>query len=136
MSLLSNIRDAMADALDDAFPHVQVSANALSNPSPPAIQIVPGESARLAMGDARRVSLVVTPFVAFVDDIGSQQELDGMILNDPADAPDVQSALEANPTLGGLVDDLFVGDNIGYRVLLRPDNTAFLTTDFNVTVLT
>jgi hypothetical protein len=34
------------------------------------------------------------------------------------------------------VDDLFVGENVGYRLILKPDNRSLLTADFNVTVLT
>ena len=130
MSRLGNIRDAMADKLDGHIPSVQVSARALANPTPPAIQIVPGPSRQAAMGTSGfdTFELVVTGFVAFTTDLGSQHELDGMYDR-------IKIALEADGTLGGTVDDVFVMEASGYRMINRPDNSSLLTSDFTVTVL-
>ena len=105
MAELTAIRQALADALQDNIADLQASPYPLSSPEPPAAHVVPDEQLfHQAFGDGmEQWSFRVQVFLAFVDDIGAQRKAD-QFLDDGL----VRLALEADPTLGGLVADLIV----------------------------
>jgi hypothetical protein len=106
MASTEAIRTAIAAqltaALGDGY---QVSAYALSAPTPPAFEVLPGLIRyHQAMGDT--VSwrgYRVRGFFSLSSDIGSQQKADAFFEDDP-----ILAALEADPTLDGACDDLIV----------------------------
>lgn len=133
MSRLGDIRIALAENLE-SITGIEASPYALANPTPPGFQIVPGDwRYDLAMQRGLdELSIIVQAFVAFTSDTDSQQLLDELL--DPDGERSVKQAVESDPTLGGLVDDLQVTETTGYRVFQRSDNTAMLTADWNVTI--
>ena len=117
----------MAAALG-VIPDVQVNAYALSQPTPPGLQILPpGVQYDQAMHRGLdEWVFIVQGFVAFSTDIGSQVLLDQMCA--PTGSNSVKAALEADKTLGGVVQSLHVLEqtpgsvvtqtNIGSQMLL------------------
>jgi hypothetical protein len=95
---------------------IQISPYALSSPTPPAIQILPGE---ILYDQAFRrgldvLTLLIQAFVSFTSDIGSQTRLDELL--DPTGAHSLKTAVESDSTLGNLVADVSVTNATGYRV--------------------
>lgn len=107
MASTRQIRKALAAAIKDGLgdDKYQVSPYALSAPTPPCFEILTGQiKYHQAMGNgASWRALRVRGFLTLNADIGSQQKVDDFFENDP-----VLAALEADPTLGGVIDDLIV----------------------------
>lgn len=112
---LDQLREALADALAD-IPDTQISAYRLSNFQTPLLQVAwPDEiDYHQTMRDGTDGwTVIVMAFAGAMSDIGSQKILDQYI---PATgAKSVKAALEADITLGGLVDDVTVVSCTGYR---------------------
>jgi hypothetical protein len=131
---LDQIREGIKTALS-TIEGVQVSAQFLSNPTPPAIHVFPpsGQYHR-AMGNGHTDwNLTVQAFAAMTSDIGAQKLLDKFIAD--AGPYSVRQAIEADGTLGGVADDTIVQGFENYGVRVRPDGTLVLAVDFNVLVL-
>jgi hypothetical protein len=112
----------------------QVSAYALANPTPPGMHIFPGEiqyDAAMRRGHDD-ITFTVQAFVAYAADIGAQKNLD--VLLAPSGEKSVKAALEADLTLGGLVDDLTVTESTGYRLADRSSG-PLLTVGWTVEVM-
>ena len=121
------VRTAMATALS-VIPDVQVNAYALSQPTPPGLQILPPgvQYDRAMHRGLDEWVFIVQGFVAFTTDTGSQVSLDLMCA--PSGASSVKAALEADKTLGGVVQSCHVLEqtpgsvvqqtNIGSQMLL------------------
>lgn len=94
----------------------QISAYMLSSPTPPAIHVFPERvDYHAAMQNGmERNRYTVQAFVGFTSDIGAQKRLDLML--ESSGATSVKAAIEASPTLGGVVDDLEVTEATGYRI--------------------
>lgn len=133
MSKLGAIREGLANNLS-LITGLQCDPYALASPTPPGLQVIPGEiQYDQAMGRGLDIyNLTVQAFYAFTADIDNQQALDELL--DPNGAMSVKDAIESDPTLGGEVDDLHVTDCSGYQIRTRPDNTALLTAEWRVTV--
>lgn len=133
MTDLASLRAALAANLA-TLEDVQVSAYALSEPVPPAIQIIPDDlTYDLAM--SRGLDLwrfKVQALVAFTADIGSQMLLDGMLA--PTGSGSVKTALESDTTLGGLADNVHVRNASGYRLLERAGGGQLIVVEFAVEV--
>ena len=115
MTLLADIRAGLAANLA-ALSDVQVSAYALSNPTPPCVEIVPAE---IVYDKALRRGLdsyvvTVRVFVGMASDVGAQKRLDLILASSGSGS--VKAAIESDPTLGGKCDDLRVRSASGYRV--------------------
>jgi hypothetical protein len=100
----------------DVLTDWQVSAYALSNPTPPAIQILPAE---IVYDQAMRrgvdiINLLIQAFVSFTTDIGGQKRLDELLA--PTGAKSLKTAAESDSTLGNLVADVSITNATGYRV--------------------
>jgi hypothetical protein len=115
---LSAVRGALADALENVANDqgVQVSAYALAQPTPPGLQIIPpGVQYDQAMHRGLDTWIfIVQGFVALTTDVGSQVTLDQMCA--PSGPGSVKAALEADKTLGGVVQDLHVLEQSPGRV--------------------
>jgi hypothetical protein len=127
------VRDAMAEALM-VLPGTQVSARLLSNPTPPCAQVTRGpvQFDQAMGGGVHRPTFTITVYVGLVSDIGAQLLLDRYL------APDgdlsVKQALEADTTLGGLVQALHVTGASGEQPYNRDQGGPVLGTDFTVEV--
>lgn len=107
MASTKAIRAGLVAALKKQFPEgYQISGYALGSPTPPAFEVIPGRVSYHQQfgadgGGLREWSVVA--YFSLSADIASQQRADEFFENDP-----VKAALEADPTLGGVVDDLIV----------------------------
>jgi hypothetical protein len=112
---LADIRAGLAANLE-ALPGVQVSAYALSNPTPPCVEIVPSEIQydRALQRGHDEIVVTVRVFVGLASDIGAQKRLDEHLA--ASGASSVKAAIEADATLAGAVDDARVRSATGYRV--------------------
>jgi len=111
----------MADNL--ALLPAQVSPYVLSNPTPPAIQMMPGGDAveyHQAMRNGLELwTMTVQAIVANVGDIAGQKRLDEFLASTGSSS--VKAAIESDKTLGGAVMDLIVRSCSGYREYARAD---------------
>lgn len=125
----------MASALG-VIPDVQVNPYALAQPTPPGIQILPG-AVQYDQAFGRGLdewTFTVQGFVALTSDIGSQVVLDAM--SAPSGSGSVKAALEADKTLGGLVQSLHVTEQTAGRVVDIPGSgSPMLLVEWRVQVL-
>jgi hypothetical protein len=133
VATITQIREGLATNLA-TISGFQVSAYVLANPTPPAIQIMPGDiTYDLALRRGLdEITMTVQAFVAFTADIGSQAKLDELL--EPTGADSLKTAVEADRTLGGLVGDVHVLDASGYRVA-QGTNGPVLMCEWTVQVL-
>lgn len=124
------MRAALAAELAKAGP-VQANPYAKANPSPPAFQILPpGRVFDFAVG-MDDWTFTVQAFVSFTDDEGSQMLLDSMIGDGPLS---VKQLLEADRTLGGLVQNLTVRASSPGRMADTAGGGPILLVEFQLTM--
>src|SRR4051812_21685672 len=116
---MQEIRQALADAIQGAIPGLQASANVLNNPTPPAAHVMRGDiDYDLAMqGGLHDLHMRVQAFVALASDIGAQVLLDDYLSPDGANS--MKAAIEADTSLGGLIQDLHVTKASGQQTYVR-----------------
>lgn len=116
MADLAAIRAGIARNLS-VIPDLQVSAYMLANPTPPCVQVIPGDTDfDLSMHrglDEITMRVVVT--VGLVADIGAQVSLDEYL--DGSGPRSIKQAVESDSTLGGVVADASVTTATGPKVL-------------------
>lgn len=134
MATLKQIREGLAAnlAVLDGW---QVSAYMLSQPTPPAIHVVPGlvEFDRAMGRGLDEWTLNVQAFVPLNSDRGAQERLDGLI--DGSGATSVKEAVEADRTLGGAADTARVVACTGYRTVAVEGRGPVLMCEWEVHVL-
>ena len=130
---ISDVRVALASALR-VIPGMQVSAWQMANATPPCAQITRGpvEYDQAMHGGVHRPNFTVTAYVALVSDQGAQRLLDRYLAAD-GDLS-VKQALEADTTLGGLVQDLHVTGATGEQPYARDQGGPVLGSDWSVEV--
>jgi hypothetical protein len=112
VSTLIEIVEAMAAAISPiaaTIDGLQVTPYLNANPTPPSIDIYPGTPFQTGTGfgsDEAELFFTVRARTTFADSVAGQQGLYRML--DPAGAESVQAHLEADQTLGGLVDAVAV----------------------------
>jgi hypothetical protein len=111
MASLVEIVEAMAAALEPiaaTIPDLQVTPYLNQNPTPPSIDIYPGTPFQTgtAFSDDAEMWFTVRARTTFADSVAGQQGL--YLLLDPGGPESVQGHLEADQTLGGLVDAVAV----------------------------
>lgn len=133
MAGLSEIRAGLAENLR-SIQGIQVSPWLLSNPTPPAIEIQPGEIDwdRAMQRGLDELTLTIRAFVAISTDIGAQHRLDELLA--PSGPSSVKAAAESDRTLGGLVDDLRVTRCTGYRLFTRDGGVSVLGAEWTVQI--
>ena len=116
---VSQVRRQMATQMS-VISDVQVNPYALAQPTPPGIQILPPSVAydTTMHRGIDEWTFIVQGFVAVTTDIGSQALLDDMCA--PTGFDSVKAALEADTSLGGLVDDLRVQNQSPGRIVDTP----------------
>ena len=134
-AVLEAMADQIRDVVDDAtdWPATQVEAFWIPNPTPPSIDIYladPGREVAETGGfaatdaDARAGEWInVRARVATNDAKANQRLL--MELCDPESEVAVVQALYDDPTLGGLVADISLEDQTGFRPFPTLDGSAF-----------
>lgn len=134
MATLAQIREGLRANLA-SISDVQVSAYLLSQPTPPCIEIAPASvEYDLAMQrGADRWTIVVRAATGLTTDRGAQVNLDELLA--PTGARSVKTAIEADSTLGGVVDDLRVTTMRAYRAIPRESGGPLLGAEWDVTVI-
>lgn len=133
MADLAAIRAGLAARLA-TIEGLQQSAYVLAQPTPPAVEVMPGPiDYDLAMGRGLdRRNFTVRAFVGLTGDIGAQKLLDKLLAKDGPQS--IKAAIESDPTLGGVVDDLHVRRNTGYRVFVKGSDQV-LGSEWEIEVL-
>lgn len=113
MSTLLEVVEAMIEALEpltDEVDGLQLSPFMLANPTPPAVDVYPGTPFQTSsgFGDDAEVFFTVRARTTTADHVAGQRSLYRLL--DKNDAASVQMALEADQTLGGVVQSLAVVD--------------------------
>jgi hypothetical protein len=118
MATIAEIRAGLAANLTtiDGFQVEATGAYMLGAPTPPSIEAFPEESEydlTMQRGTDGR-NWTVRAFVGLATDIAAQKKLD--LLLAPSGPMSVKAAVEADRTLGGVIDDLRVTRDTGYRL--------------------
>jgi hypothetical protein len=117
VATIAQIREGLAANLS-TISGIQISAYLLASPTPPAIHVVPSSIAydRTFARGIDRVEMTVQAFVGMGLDQGAQIALDELLA--PTGARSVKTAIEADKTLGGVVQDVWVSAMSGYNVVI------------------
>ncbi len=114
---------------------VQTNAYALGNPTPPTIEVLGPEDVEYDQSLARgldRWTLTVRGLVGDVADVGAQVNLDLWIAGTGTDS--VKAAIEADKTLGGKVESLWVESCTGYQIYQLDNRGTALGAEWSVVV--
>jgi len=134
---LGALRIAIANNLS-TIEGVQVSAYMLANPTPPAIQVMPGPTEYHqtfgSSGEAEWWEFMVQAFVAATTDFGSQMLLDEMLASEGDRS--VKAAIESDRSLSSQCDDLIVTRRSGYQLYAPDGRAAILGAEWTVRVFT
>lgn len=117
---IAQIREGLATNLG-TIPEIQVSPYMLVSPLPPVIHVIPAgiEYDRSMHRGLDILTFTVEAFVAMGLDKGAQMKIDSFI--SPTGTSSVKAAIEADKTLGGIVDDTWVERVGGYRLVELPE---------------
>lgn len=134
MADLAQIREGLATALR-TIPDVQISAYLLSKPTPPTFMVGGPDEVGLLdeFGGAPTWTLPVIAYTGLAQDIGAQKRLDLYLA--PDGPTSIRAAIEADPTLGGIVDSVVVSSITGYRSYLMEGNVVYLGAEWTAEVL-
>ncbi|HEY7823181.1 MAG TPA: hypothetical protein VIG24_10120 [Acidimicrobiia bacterium] len=132
MAALSDIRSAMGTALA-AVPNLRVRELIPSLVTPPMAVVQPSsiEYDLNAQNGVNRYLFTVTVFVVKADDRAAQLRVDPFVA--PTGSGSIKAALEADRTLGGVVNTLRVTDVNNYSSADAND-VIYLAVDFQVEV--
>lgn len=113
------IRQAMADQLRDQIAGLNAQPYLLSNLTPPCATVLRGPLTydQAMQGGVHFWTFLVRAFVASVTDIGAQRLLDQYLA--PEGEMSIKAAIEDDPTLGGVVQELHVTGATGEQELVR-----------------
>ena len=133
MTDIADIREALADSLR-VIRGLQASPYLLANPTPPSAQVTRGPVVydQAMQGGLHRPNFTVTCYVALMSDQGAQMLLDKYLAADGDFS--IKQALEADRTLGGLVQDLHVTGASGEQPYAREQGGQVLGSDWTVEV--
>lgn len=131
---LEQIRLGIAAALQ-AIPGLQANGYMMSQPTPPAVEVFPAEvQYHQAMGQGLHGwTITVRGFVGLSSDIGAQKLLDRWLA--PTGDHSFREAIEADQSLGGIVDAVTVQMASGYTVFIREGSPPFLGAEWTVEVM-
>lgn len=127
------IREGIATALK-TIPGMQASPYVLGNITPPSAYVLRGPVAydQAMEGGTHTWTFVVRAFVASVTDIGAAARLDEFLA--PSGTRSIKAAIEDDPTLGGVVDDLHVTQATGEQEFVRDQGGPLLFSEWTVEV--
>lgn len=126
---LTQARAAVASQLSAAITGWQIVAYMLALPTPPAIDVRPGpEQFDQAMaGGLDEQTLLIRAMISYAADLGAQSKLDSVL---GRGAGTIKSAIEADPTLGGVVEDCWIQSQSDYKALIPEQGTPLLAVEF------
>ena len=129
----SQIRVAIAEALG-VIPDVQASPYVLANPTPPSVHVLRGDVLydQAMVGGTHVWTMRVQAFVGLASDQAAQILLDGFLAAD-GDLS-VKQAIEADTSLGGLVQTLHVTQASGEQVYVRDQGGPVLGSEWTVQI--
>lgn len=145
VTALTAIMQAMADQIEDTLcgtaspliPELQVSGMFNVDPTPPSIDVYPGDPSQVALTFGRQnneFSFTIRARVTTADHEAGQTLLLSMM--DPASSTSVARALKANKTLTGKVSSLAVDGPSGYGIYNdRAGEGSYLGCTWTVRVL-
>lgn len=132
---LTSFRSGITSAITGTLTNVSMTGYLLSPVEPPCFEIdFPDDTfllTRTSGGKTTEFSSVIRGYVQFGDPTEGQTTLDGWLSDG---ASNVQALLEADRTLGGSVDDLYVR-SISSPLRIQIDNTVFLCAEWTVDVI-
>lgn len=135
MSRVGDIRAGLRENIKANIDGWQVSPYRIASPTPPGIMIVRGE-VRPHRARANGLSEFDFRVMAFVADAGdskkTQIDLDALL--DPSGMGSMIQAIESDPTLGGVCDDLQVVEIPEEQVLVGADNMGRVIAEWLVTI--
>lgn len=136
MSRVGDIRTAMATALD-GISGLRAKAYEPDSIAPPLavvgdVAINYDETFGSAADRCHRLAITVRVYVPRANDKAGQDRLDGYV--SPTGASSIKAALEADKTLGGVIDDLHVPSMSGYG-FYEVAGTVYMGAEFTVNVL-
>lgn len=142
--LLDELADTLLAVVAPAVPaetEVQVMGRRIFNPTPPSIDIYPGDPFRTTPDTSGfnetggELLLTVRARVNTIDNIGGQELL--LRFMDDEDPISVASTLMEDQTLGGLASSVYVEGNSGYTQYLEggTEGRALLGCEWRVRVL-
>ena len=116
---------------------LQQSEYMLAQPTPPTVQIsgvsdIIYDVAMQRGGDMNDV--IVQAFVSLVSDLGGQQKLDRLLRS--SGSASMKEAIESDPTLGGIIDDLRVRSCTGHQLYQKDANTMVIGAQWTVQIET
>lgn len=129
----SEIREALAAALR-TIPGLQATPYVLASPTPPSAHVMRGEILydQALQGGTHIWTMRVQAFVALVSDQGAQLLLDRYLSAEGAYS--VKAAIEADTSLGGIIDDLHVLSATGETQYVREQGGQVLGSEWTVQV--
>lgn len=139
MTTFAAIREGLAANLrhlNDTKNWIQVSAYVLASPTPPMIQVMPSEihyDLVLARG-GDEVVFTIQAFVVENFDQAAQMNLDQLLAD--SGPLSVKAIIEADRTLGGIIDDLIVTNSTGYQIYSLAGRGPILGADWSVQLTT
>jgi hypothetical protein len=131
----AQIRQALATAIKAGIgTSWQVSPYMLALPTPPAVDVRPGlvsfDAAMAQGGD--NLTFMVRGMVAWAADQATQARLDALRDRGPTS---IKALVETDPSLGGLVADLYVSEVGPYLQMIVEGQPPLLATEWTVEVL-
>lgn len=136
---VADIRAGLVANLEDSFEGYPINGYEMSDPHPPCFeigfQIDRGIEFNAAMSRGLDTyNLIVRGIVSNAYDIRAQEILDEWCA--PSGATSVRAAIEADRSLGGVVQNLVVTDVSNYRAFVVPakPNVTYLAAEWAVTV--
>jgi hypothetical protein len=130
---ISDIREGLARNLA-VIADVQVSAYMPLSPTMPAIYVTPAsiDYDRSMMRGLDVLTFTLTAMISLGLDKSSQVRLDGLM--SPSGGESVKEAIEAERTLGGIVQDVRVTRVAGYRFVADANGQQVVTVEWTVLV--
>jgi hypothetical protein len=116
---------------------MQFTPYMLAEPTPPTVQVLGSgdivyDVAMQRGGDQNEV--LVQAFVSMISDIGGQMKLDRLLASSGPSS--MKEAIQSDPTLGGIVDDLRVTRSNGHTVYRTSKNEQVIGSTWYVQVET
>lgn len=133
MATLAEIRPALAARLD-LIANLQTSAYLLANPTPPVAMVGGPDEIdwRREFGGTPTWRLPIVVYAGAANDLSAQKRLDLYLA--PTGADSIRATVDADPTLGGIVDSIAVVATSGYRTYILEANALYLGAEFAVEI--
>ena len=133
---VKTVREGLAANLSTYLTDMQVSAFVLTNPTPPAIHILPERAEQTVAMQRGHVTrdFLVQAMVGMADSRGAQEFLDDLLSEEAGGTNRVVEAILSDPTLGGACSDLMVVDDSGYQIFSREGQPPVLGAEWRVRV--